>query len=151
MISEHISRERERLIQALFAEFLRHFITIDEIWIHHYTQRRSSSPNSGWKQVKVRQEKRKWFHPKEKPWLQFFWVYRLLGKRLHHWTNWRILHRLKQMLFHYDKALAHKSRAVAAKFHDIRFEVFAEFGSHRWLYFAKPEKTARWKKNFFKW
>jgi predicted XRE-type DNA-binding protein len=49
-------------------DFVGRFITVDETWIHHYTQNPNTTQNSGRKPIVQRQRRQGQFHQQERSW-----------------------------------------------------------------------------------
>lgn len=143
-IRMNISQECLELYNRNPAEFLRRFITVDETWIHYYTPETKQQSKQWVGPGECAPKKAKTVPSAGKVMATVFWdsrgvvlidylekgrtitgeYYASLLDKLNDAIQAKRPHLAKKkVLFHQDNAPAHTSRVVAAKLHDLRFEV----------------------------
>lgn len=99
-------------------EFLRHFVTVDETQINHYTP--EMKEYSKFHPTKLFQRRCEWFHQPKKSWRPFFGIHKQLSL-LTIWRKKKLSHLAKKVLFLNDNEPVYMSLISTKKLLEIRY------------------------------
>ncbi|KAL7724756.1 hypothetical protein ACLKA6_008633 [Drosophila palustris] len=108
------------------SEFLRRYITMDETWIHHFTQSQIGSLLSGMQPVKAAQSDQRrssWLARRGRQTINSDYYMALLERLKDEIAKKRPHMAKKKVLFHQDNAPCHKSMKTMAKLNELGFEL----------------------------